>query len=520
MIFRSLAALLLAVATPLLAETLDTQVALLSPGARVAGDRLANPAYVRAIYTANGNRALWSDAARFASLQKAIAASFDEGLTPADYHATALARLPAGVEREFLATDALMLLASHLRFGKVDARGFDPEWNYGATRRAMTTPNPAVVAKLLQIETAPNVTATLATLAPSQPLYSALRTQLARYRAIAAKGGWAPVGAGPKLAQGDRAPRVGLLAKRLAATGDLTAPRADADAFDAPLKAAVAGFQTRNGLTPDGTVGPGTLAALDVPVSTRIDQMRITLDRARVVMADLPDRFVVVNVAAFEVYLQDDNKTVWRARAMVGKPYRKTPVFRSDIDHLVFNPTWTVPPTILRQDIAPAARRDPNSVTRKGLQVIDRNGKVVSPRSVNWSGSIPYTLRQPGGPKNALGRVKFMFPNAYAVYLHDTPSKGLFANDARALSSGCVRVERPFELAERLLAPQDPSWTAAKIDATVESLQTVTARLARPVPVLLSYWTAWVGSDGAVNFRKDVYSRDPQWLKALNAPMG
>jgi murein L,D-transpeptidase YcbB/YkuD len=186
----------------------------------------------------------------------------------------------------------------------------------------------------------------------------------------------------------------------------------------------------------------------------------------------------------------------------------------------VFNPTWTVPPTILKHDIAPAARRDPNYVTRKGLQVIDRNGKVVSPRSVNWSGSIPYTLRQPGGPDNALGRVKFMFPNPYAVYLHDTPAKGLFASEARAASSGCVRIERPFELAERLLGPQDPSWTAAKITSTVDSLQTVTARLAKPVPVLLSYWTAWVASDGVLNFRKDIYDRDPTWLKALDAPLG
>ena len=317
-------------------------------------------------------------------------------------------------------------------------------------------------------------------------------------------------------------PRVADVATRLAATGDLpaNAVRADPARYDEPLKVAVLRFQTRMGLTADGAIGAGTVTALNTPVLARINQLRINLDRARVLMDDLPKRFVIVNIAGFQVYVLDGETVIWRSRVIVGKPFRQTPVFKSAINHLVFNPTWTVPPTILRHDIAPAARKNPAYVTKKGLKVINSAGKVVSPYSVNWSGSIPYTLRQDGGPTNALGRVKFMFPNPYSVYLHDTPSKTLFDTPMRTLSSGCVRVQNPFELVQILMAADDPTWTPEKSQAIVDSMKTTQVDLKTPVPVLLAYWTAWVDNNGLMNFRKDVYDRDAQWLKALDAPLG
>jgi len=280
-------------------------------------------------------------------------------------------------------------------------------------------------------------------------------------------------------------------------------------------------FQARMGLESDGVVGAGTVAELNVPLAERIRRLRVNLDRGRVLLQDLPEKFVVVNIAGYTAYVVNGQDIVWSARVQVGKPYRKTPIFRSEINYLVFNPTWTVPPGIIAKDILPAAKADPASITRKGLKLLDSAGREVDPASVDWSryssGHIPYTLRQDPGPNNALGRVKLMFPNSYFVYLHDTPSQALFDRAERAFSSGCVRVERALELAAIVL--DDPQqWSAGSIDAVVAGgkLQNVTLRT--KVPVLLAYWTAWVDAEGRMNFRRDLYGQDAKWAAALDAP--
>ena len=208
----------------------------------------------------------------------------------------------------------------------------------------------------------------------------------------------------------------------------------------------------------------------------------------------------------------------WTSRVVVGRPYRQTPIFKSAIDHVVVNPTWTVPPTILAQDILPQVRKDPGSLARKGLDVIDRNGRRLDASTMEWSrytgANFPYLLRQGPGDDNALGRVKIMFPNPYLVYLHDTPSRSLFERDDRAFSSGCIRVERPFELVERLL--EDPAWNQAALQAAVATGQTQTIRLARPVKILLIYWTVDETDDGRIVFKRDVYDRDAHLWRALN----
>jgi murein L,D-transpeptidase YcbB/YkuD len=408
-----------------------------------------------------------------------------------------------------------------LRHGKVHPQTYDPQWNFGQNgHRPGTPPTQPEIDRVMATINAPDVAAAVAAVAPTHPVYTQVRAELARYQALAARGGWPDVAAGPTIKFGERSDRVAAVAVRLAATGDLpaSAVRPDTTLYDEPLKVAVLRYQTRMGLTADGAIGAGTVAAINTPVATRIAQLRINLDRARVLMADLPKRFVIVNIAGFQIYVLDGETVIWRSRVIVGKPFRQTPVFKSAINHLIFNPTWTVPPTILRHDIAPAARKNPAYVTKKGLKVINSAGKVVSPYSVNWSGSIPYTLRQDGGPSNALGRVKFMFPNPYSVYLHDTPSKTLFDSPMRTLSSGCVRVQNPMDLALLLLGTDDPSWTKERIAATVDSMKTTTVNLNTPVPVLLAYWTAWVDNNGLMNFRADVYDRDAAWLKLLDTP--
>jgi murein L,D-transpeptidase YcbB/YkuD len=312
--------------------------------------------------------------------------------------------------------------------------------------------------------------------------------------------------------------RVPALRARLAATGDLdpaTTGAAD-DVYDGATVEGVRRFQARHGLEQDGTIGPATTAALNVPVETRIEQMRVNLERARWVLGDLGDDFLVVNVAGFRLYLVRRNEIVWTTRVQVGQPYRRTPIFVATLSYLVFNPTWTVPPTILRRDILPAVRNDVGYLASRNIDVIDDSGMVVDATTIDWSSStLPFRFVQRPGPNNALGRVKFMFPNEHSVYLHDTPSRDLFDRESRAFSSGCIRVEDPLELARLLLRR---GWDEERIDAMVRAGRTETVLLDDPITVLLLYWTAEADAGGRVVFHSDVYTRDAEVSSALAQP--
>jgi L,D-transpeptidase YcbB len=340
----------------------------------------------------------------------------------------------------------------------------------------------------------------LAELKPRYPFYTRLKGALAEYRRIAAAGGWETIPAGgAPLKPGVTDERVVRLRRRLGVTGDLPAAAAadPSPKYDASVAAGVKAFQERHGLPVDGAVGKATLVALDVPVSARIDQIRATLERCRWVMHDLPDRFVLVNVAGFTVTVMGPDGPTWDSAVVVGKPYTKTPIFRADMRYIVLNPTWTVPPGIMKKEVIPGMRRDPNYLARKGY--VMENGQVV----------------QPAGPKNALGRVKLIFPNPHHVYLHDTPSKSYFNETSRTFSHGCVRVAKPIELAA--LALDDPAWTTQTLDDAVATGKTRTIVLQKPLPVLILYWTAAVTPDGRLHFLPDVYGRDPAIIRALGA---
>jgi murein L,D-transpeptidase YcbB/YkuD len=274
-------------------------------------------------------------------------------------------------------------------------------------------------------------------------------------------------------------------------------------------------FQRRHGLDADGVVGPKSLAALNTSVSTRIEQLRLSLERARWTLRGLGNDFVLVNIAGPTTYVVRDGAFVWKTRSITGQQYRKTPVFRDEIEYMEFNPTWTVPASIFRKDKLATIRRDPGYLSRMGFTVRDREGRAIDPSSVNWSSKNPgVTLVQRPGPKNALGQVKFMFPNKYAVYLHDTDDRSLFDRAERNLSSGCVRIEEPFVFAD-ILMQGDPNWSANRRDQILASGKTTRVDLPRPVPVLLTYYTAWV-EDGLVHLRRDIYERDERLLAALN----
>jgi murein L,D-transpeptidase YcbB/YkuD len=480
---------------------------------------IASTIVVPDFYERRAFRPAWGKRSSVDDLFRAIRDSEADGLDPGDYHLTTLERLrhaldgnprpmPATLaDFDILLTDAVVRLGYHLMFGKVDPERIDPSWNMS---RDINGFEPAVV--IQQALDSDALYQTIDYEKPTHAFYSDLKASLARYRAIKAAGGWSRVPAGPPLKLGMHDNRIPALRRRLIVTGDLASKSSESSSsYDAELTEAVKIFQRRHGLTVDGTITPDVLAALNVPVEERIQQLLVNLERGRWVLHNLGSTFLMVNVAGYHAHYVKDGQIVWQGRAQVGKPYRQTPSFKAEMTYLVFNPHWTVPPTIFSQDYLPSLKQDPGYAQRKGLKVVDRAGRVIDPGRVDWSrysaNNSPYLLRQDPGPRNSLGRVKFIFPNDHAVFLHDTPNKALFKKTERAFSSGCIRVENALELAQ-LVLNDDDEWNRKAIDKVVDSGKLRTVVLHEPIPVLLLYWTAWVDSDGRVNFRHDLYDRD------------
>jgi L,D-transpeptidase YcbB len=508
-------------------EAVRERVEALSAGGRlsVEGTSLSATGSLPTLYELHGFQPFW-DSARVAKLLDVVRASAADGLTAADYHRATLERLAGQVDRtpqdaaqlDLLATDAYTELLYHLYFGKVDPVSIDSHWNF--EQREMK--NGDAVQFVLAGMTSADIASAIDAVRPDHWMYRSLVDALETYRHIEAAGGWPMVADGPTLRRGVTDRRVADLRRRLSASGDDPSVSTEGVLFDEHVEAALKRFQARHFLTQDGAVGSATRRELNVGVAQRIDQIRVNLERARWVLHQSAESdFVVVDVAGFEVRYVRDRTVIWRTRAQVGQPYRQTPIFRSAIDEVVLNPTWTVPPGILGKDILPAVRRDPSYLEKRGLRVIDRNGRPVTQAGIDFArysgATFPFMIRQDPGPTNALGRVKIMFPNPHLVYLHDTPSQALFEREQRAFSSGCIRTERPLELVELLLASPD-RWSRAMINAAVASGTTRTIRLPKPVPVLILYWTVDRDAQGAIVFKPDPYSRDPKLLKALDRP--
>ncbi len=495
------------------------------PNPEVDGAPIAATVLIGELYQRRGFAPAWSPE-RVRALHQLVLNSSGHGLNPADYHLGQLAeRLQAAAadsargraDTEILCTDALARLVVNLRFGKLDPADLEPSWNFS---RAIAAEDPVqVFNELLEAE---DLHGAVEGLAPQLDFYRWLQGALAGYRTILAGGGWPGVAAGPTLEPGDDDPRVAALRARLLVTGDLSGPGApEGTLFDDELRAGLLRFQRRHGLDADGRVGPKTIAELNVPVEARIGQIRASLERVRWVFRDIGDDFILVDIAGYHAYLFRRGRLAWSTRIQVGKPYHETPVFKAEMRYLVLNPTWTVPPGILRKETLPAIRKDPGYLQANGMTVIAGDGTEIDPSAIDWtavgSGGFPYMIRQEPGPKNALGRVKFMFPNEHMVYLHDTPSKGIFDRAERASSHGCIRVENPITLAE-LLLEDDPTWTRARLDTVLADGTTTTVNLPRPLTVMLLYWTAEADAEGTVHFRRDLYGRDARLLEHLDEP--
>ncbi len=507
-------------------DEIQQRITLIRDGAEVSirGGHIASVIVLPALYERRDYLPVWTNPVAAEQLIDILETIDTDGLDSQDYHLSTLRALrteltskPDPVTRagyDLLLSDSLIRLGYHLQEGKVDPEELDANWNMTHTLGDLDS----ILAMSRAIELA-SIPQLVDELRPGHPIYTGLKKALARYRQIEVQGGWPQIAEGPTLKPGMSSERVNAVRQRLSASGELQGDTPSTQ-FDDNLENAVKRFQQNHGLTTDGIVGPGTLAAMNVPVKARIDQIRANLERARWVLRNLPDSFVLTDIAGFRVSYFRNGETAWSTRAQVGKPYRKTPVFRDTIRYLEINPTWTVPPTILKEDTLPNIRKNPDYLRNKDMEVLTFSGKPVDPAGIDWSQypakPFPYLIRQRPGPKNALGRIKFMFPNKHAVYLHDTPSRSLFGRDARAFSSGCIRVEHPFEFAELLL--NDPAWTKERLLEVVESRKTTKVSLKKPITVLLLYWTAGVSADGDVAFKPDIYDRDPTIIKALNSP--
>jgi murein L,D-transpeptidase YcbB/YkuD len=400
-----------------------------------------------------------------------------------------------GVEAELRLTDAFLRFAADLRNGVVNPELIYPDCE-------IEIPEVDLSAALESALAAGHVRQALAEQAPPHPEYKALKAALVRLRAVAAQGGWPGVPDGPSLKPGDRGERVAALRARLEATGEIQPAQTDRDLFDAALEAGLRTFQNRHGLEPDGKMGKGTLAALNVPADARVRTLEVNLDRWRWLPRDLGERHIRVNIAGFSLDVMEAGAPVLSMKVVAGKPTHRTPMFTGLMTQVVLNPYWNVPPGILTSEVIPHLARDPGYADRQDMEVT-RNaaGKVVA-------------VRQRPGPKNALGKVKFLFPNRFNVYLHDSPARSLFSRTVRSFSHGCIRVEKPRDLAVYLLK-DDPAWTEAKIDSVLAGSKEVWAKIPAPLPVHIAYWTAWVDADGVVQFRDDLYGRDKPLLDVL-----
>lgn len=373
---------------------------------------------------------------------------------------------------------------------------------------------------LARASTADDFSAFLDGLPPSDPGYQRLRDALVRYNAIAMVGGWQAIPDGPTLRPGDTHSRVSMLRRRLALSGDLP-ETADAERsdFDAELELAVKRFQGRNGLAPDGAVGPRTLDMLNIPVEARLAQLAENLRLQRQPESRIGERAVVVNIAAFELTIFDGGREVLRSRTVVGQPGWETPRLVSEVKWLEINPTWSVPQRIAAEEIVPRLRKQGTDyLEKRGFRVFDTRWQEMDAETLDLAAidteNLPFILRQDPGPANPLGNVKFMFPNDEAIFLHDTRSRRLFDHSRRALSHGCVRVEAADDLAIFLL--REEGWTAEDYRKIVNSGQPYRVRLRNPMPIHIVTRTAWVDADGLVNFRDDPYADAKNLQVALN----
>jgi murein L,D-transpeptidase YcbB/YkuD len=426
-----------------------------------------------------------------------------------NHHIPSLMYQDIAADLDILLTDAFLLLSSNLLFGIVNpetvhvkGEAFNPDIDLAS-----------VLNIALKDQT---IRKTLQNLAPQHQEYLNLQSALKKYRELASKKESFHITVGETLRYGSSHERVRTLRNRLIFLGDLKATEIpNPTFFDSDLEKAVKSFQFRHGLIVDGLAGRQTVAAMNISAQKRLRQIKLNMERWRWLPRDLGNQYILVNIANFKLTVVERKKQIMEMRVVVGKPYRKTPVFSGKMQFLVINPFWNIPTKLALRDLVPKACSDPDYLAAKQIKVYknwQQDSLEIDPLFISWcnltqASFFPYKLQQASGPYNPLGKIKFIFPNKYAVYLHDTPDKSLFDKNLRDFSSGCIRVEKPQLLAEFLLK-SDPRWTKEAILDLFESSEHKSIFLNEQIPVHLVYITAWADNDGVVHFRNDVYEQD------------
>ncbi len=474
---------------------------------------------IAAFYKARNYKPIWtgnSDGQRRRAFIEVLKRAPDNGLPQGRYDAASMrqdfsgfksARAKAILEVE--TTRKFLQYARDIQSGILEPRRIDKNMTLRPPRRDRL--------QTLVSFAKSSPSAFLRTLPPSAPGYNRLLKEKVRMERIVGRGGWGPTVKAHKLKPGQSGPLIVTLRRRLTAMGYRqlgTSPK-----FDQSLIKAVQLFQQDHGLNPDGVAGARTIAAVNISATTRLMQVVIGLERLRWLNKPLGKRHILVNEAAFTAYVIDNGKPTLTTRVVVGKAGRwRTPEFEKKMTHMVINPSWYVPASIAGTEYLPKLKLSPDALTRQDLIMTDASGKTVNPSNIDFSqyskNNFPFSLRQPPSGANALGKVKFMFPNKHAIYLHDTPAKSLFGKDIRAYSHGCVRVQKPFELAYTLLSKQTAN-PKALFNRYLQTGTEVTVKLKEAVPIYLVYRTAWVSANGRPNYRADSYNVDKKVFAAL-----
>jgi len=501
-------------------DQLDQSKTMILGGEKIIGNPVISGMYKNADYNP-----LWEEAKNRNDLISILDDSYFEGLNPKDYRIDLIKQHDEEIENgtgvsaenyaiaDIIMTDALLTYAFHMIQGKVNPTKLDPNWNY--SQRSM--PDSAEFRVMHRLQTQ-SLKEGVKNIRSELPMYNKLRFWFAKYDSVQkADGDIKQIQyPGVSLKLGDSSEVVGELKRHLSNYAN-TLSLTDDNVFDEELEVTIKEFQLQNGLDDDGIAGKKTFEMLNMSISVRMDILRVNMERCRWLNNDLPEEFLLVNIADYHLYLFRNRQIDYHCRVVVGKEHHETPVFTSDIKYLVFNPTWTVPYSIASKEILPKLKRDSLYLQNRNMTLL-RGDKVIDPSTIDFNeysrGNFPFTIRQEPGPNNALGIVKFIFPNKYAVYLHDTPSKSYFGKSERAFSHGCVRVQNPLVLAEQLLGKQ--GYDRNKIDSILKTKKLKNVNLKEPMTVMIMYWTCYEDrEEGKMYFYRDIYGRDKKILSEL-----
>jgi murein L,D-transpeptidase YcbB/YkuD len=454
-----------------------------------------------------------------------LEAANEEGLPPQRYEPERLRKLlqpPAGEKVAYrgwspaeVARIDVALSRAFFRYAGDNLRGQERSWkSRGDWHRHPRDVNPVQLLDLaLELDALPSA---LTEITPPYPGYRQLRQMLRRYRGLAILGGWPQINAGKTLHPGESDPRVSALRRRLQLEGDLEANDDQGDIFTLEMQRGLRRFQQRHGLTPDATLGPQTLRALNVSVEQRIDQIIRNMERWRWESGRTEKTEIRINLAAFSLEAVSAGKVQLQMPVIIGRQQRSTPLFVSQLEALVLSPYWYVPPTLLHEAL-PRIVADSTYLRRNHYEVLNSQGEVLQVDSQfrrKWQqGEVSAALRQQPGPWNPMGQIKFLLPNPWSIYLHDTPGKKLFTRTRRAYSSGCIRLSQPQDLARWLLSRHAAS--PRQVEDILNSRGSRLVRLEKPVWLKIGYWTAWVDPSGRMNFRDDIYGRDRRLAREL-----